>query len=137
MPWDDRLPQGGFTKGEPWLPLLEGHRQRAVSVQQTDPASVLNAYRAMVRLRRAQPALRWGSMRLLPSADGIVAFVREHYGQSLLAAFNFSSDRVQLALPPDTRVEALVLPGHDLGKAGAAVVELPPAGVFFGVLRSI
>ena len=136
MPWDDRLPQAGFTRGEPWLPLPERHRQRAVSLQQADAESVLNAYRAMVRFRRAQPALRWGSMRLLPSPEGVVAFVREHRGQNLLAAFNFSASRVQLALPPETRAEGLSLPGHESGKAGAGVVELPPAGVFFGSLRA-
>jgi len=136
MPWDDRSPQAGFTSGEPWLPLPEAHRQRAVSVQQTDAASVLNAYRAMVRFRRTQPALRWGSMRLLPSPDGVVAFVREYRGQSLLAAFNFSAGRVPLVLPSETRAEVLVLPGHEGGKAGPGGAELPPAAVFFAVLRS-
>jgi len=136
MPWDDRAPQAGFTSGEPWLPLPEGHRQRAVSVQQADASSVLHAYRAMVRFRRAQPALCWGSMQLLPSAEGIVAFVRQHHGQTLLAVFNFSSCRAQFVLPPDTRVETLSVPGHELGTAGAGVVDLPPAGVFFALLRS-
>jgi alpha-glucosidase len=89
-----------------------------------------------VRFRRAQPALRWGAMRLLSSSDGVVAFVREYQGQSLLAAFNFSAVRAQLALPLETRAEALSVPGYERGKAGPGVVELPPAGVFFGLLRS-
>ena len=135
MPWDSEVDHVGFTRGEPWLPIPEIHRRKAVSTQDADLGSVLNAYRTMVKFRRAQPALRWGSMSIMPSHDDVVAMVREFDGQSILAAFNFGVFRVQLSLPANTRVEALTGHGFEPCDVGQGAVQLPPAGVFFGVLR--
>ncbi len=135
MPWDSAIDHGGFTRGEPWLPVPETHRRGAVSTQDFDRGSVLNAYRTMVKFRRAQPALRWGSMSILPSPDDIIAIVREFDGQAIIAAFNFGVTRVRLVLPANTRVDALTGHGFEPCSIGPGVVELPPAGVFFGALR--
>jgi alpha-glucosidase len=126
---------GGFTRGQPWLPIPETHRRGAVSMQESDQGSVLNAYRMMVKFRRAQPALRWGSMSILPSPDDTVAIVREFGGQSIIAVFNFGTAQVRFLLPAGARVDALTGHGFDPCSIGPGVVELPPAGVFFGVLR--
>lgn len=134
MPWDARDPQGGFTRGQPWLPMPDEHRECAVSVQNADPASILNAYRAMVKFRRAQPALRQGTMRLLDSTAEIIAVVREHADQALLAAFNFGSAPARLTLP--SRVETLSGHGFEPCVPGPGYVELPAAGAFFALLRT-
>ncbi len=136
MPWNAVDHAGGFTAGDPWLPMPADHRQRAVSAQAAEPGSVLNAYRAMVRFRRAQPALRLGAMRLLDSPEGTLAMVREHAGQSLLAAFNFSDRPVRLPLPAATRLELLSGHGFEPCDIGPAQLTLPAAGACFGLLHS-
>jgi alpha-glucosidase len=106
-----------------------------VSVQAADPGSVLNAYRAMIRFRHAQPALRLGSMQLLDSPEGSIALLREHGGQTLLAAFNFGPDPLRLPLPSLARVEPIAGHGFEPCEIDAGHVVLPAAGAFFGLLR--
>jgi alpha-glucosidase len=50
MPWNGE-PEGGFTSGEPWLPMGE-HRRRNVAAQREDPASVLNLTRELIALKK-------------------------------------------------------------------------------------
>jgi alpha-glucosidase len=135
MPWSAADAQGGFTTGAPWLPMPEEHRSRAVNIQAADPGSVLNGYRAMIRFRKSQPALRFGSMSLLDSPPDTIALLREHAGQTLLAAFNFGSAPARLALPLGSRAEPL--PGHGFEpiEPGNGELRLPVAGAFFGLLR--
>ena len=44
MQWD-ASPGGGFTTGEPWLPLVDP-AERNVAAQRGDPASLLSLYRS-------------------------------------------------------------------------------------------
>ena len=50
MQWD-ASPGGGFTTGEPWLPLVDPG-ERSVAAQRDDPRSVLTLYRDLIALRR-------------------------------------------------------------------------------------
>jgi glycosidase len=73
MQWDGS-PSGGFTAGEPWLPLVDPAR-RNVADQRDDPASMLSLVRELIGLRRELGA----GFELLESAEGIVAFRRGAY----------------------------------------------------------
>jgi len=53
MPWDD-MPGAGFTTGRPWLPIGE---QVSVAAEERDPASMLELYRRLIRLRRERAVL--------------------------------------------------------------------------------
>lgn len=135
MPWN-ATNQAGFSDGQPWLPIPDTHRGASVSLQEADRGSVLNAYRAMIRFRQSHAALRWGSMQLLPATDELLVFAREYEGQTVIAAFNFGASSTRMSLPVGTKIEALTGHGFDPCDIGPGVVELPPAGVFFGLLRS-
>ena len=52
MQWDGS-PNGGFTTGKPWLPLIDP-KERNVEAQQADPDSLLNHYRRLIRARRSE-----------------------------------------------------------------------------------
>lgn len=135
MPWN-ATNQAGFSDDQPWLPIPDTHRGASVSLQEADRGSVLNAYRAMIRFRQSHAALRWGSMQLLPATDELLVFAREYEGQTVIAAFNFGASSTRMSLPVGTKIEALTGHGFDPCDIGPGVVELPPAGVFFGLLRS-
>ena len=58
MQWEPR-PDGGFTTGTPWLPLVDP-RERSVSAQRADERSLLALYRRLIALRREMgPGLRF------------------------------------------------------------------------------
>jgi alpha-glucosidase len=89
LPWQPG-PGTGFTSGRAWLPLHPDAERLAVSVQEGDPASVLELYRTLLALRRRTPALHRGSYRSVHSAPDVFAFVREHEGARVLVALNFA-----------------------------------------------
>jgi alpha-glucosidase len=70
MQWD-ASPQGGFTTGQPWLPLVDP-TARNVADQRDDPASMLSLVRDLIGLRRELG----DGFELLDAADGLVAFRR-------------------------------------------------------------
>ncbi|HEV7122530.1 MAG TPA: alpha-glucosidase family protein [Rhodanobacter sp.] len=135
MPWSDTDAQAGFSHGMPWLPVPEEHRARAVAQQQADPHSVLNGFRAFMRWRRMHPALRWGSIEFIVTAEPVLAFVRRFEGESLLVVFNLGASAFELSLPPLPGVP-IAIDGHGLhaGTLRHGDLHLPGHGAWFAHL---
>ena len=87
MPWDADAAQSGFHSGTPWLPLGPEH-MRALAVSAAGKRSGLGAglYPQAAAARQAHPALRDGSLSLLPGEA--LAFVRDSGGEKIVCAFN-------------------------------------------------
>jgi alpha-glucosidase len=94
---------GGFTAGVPWLPVNRDYRERNVAAQERDPASLLNLYRGLIALRKERGALHRGSIAMLGDHPDILAFYRDHDGERLLAALNFSGRRASMTLEGGAR----------------------------------
>jgi alpha-glucosidase len=81
IPWEPGGPPYGFSppgaSAPPWLPQPPSWDGLAVAVQSGDPGSMLELYRAALRLRRAHPALGDGPLRWLEAPDGALAFARD------------------------------------------------------------
>ncbi|WP_338468353.1 alpha glucosidase [Novosphingobium sp. ZN18A2] len=88
MPWQADAVQAGFTAGEPWLPLGDENIARAVDRQEADPDSLLAWTRKVLALRRAHPALRIGSAKVLEASGNVLAIEREADGDRILCVFN-------------------------------------------------
>ncbi|WP_449446001.1 alpha-glucosidase family protein [Thermomonas brevis] len=132
MPWSGDGANAGFSAGEPWLPVPADHRERSVEVQQHDAASVLNATRAFLRWRKAQPALVRGAIAFLDAPADVLAFVREADGQRLLVAFNLSDAAVEW--PAFAGAALLEAPGAPAATLEAGTLRLPPRGAAFATL---
>ena len=89
MPWDDS-PAGGFTTGEPWLPLGQGWQERNVAAEMGTPGSMLSLHRGLLALRRSSPALATGSIRLIEAQGPVLAYEREQDGERFVIALNLS-----------------------------------------------
>jgi alpha-glucosidase len=130
MPWSGGE-RGGFTRGTPWLPIPQAHAERSVAVQDGDPQSTLNATRRFLAWRRDQPALTRGSIRFLDVPEPVLAFVREHEGQQVVAAFNLSDAPVTIDCPAGG---AQALDGHGLagGELRDGRLQLSAYGAWYG-----
>jgi oligo-1,6-glucosidase/alpha-glucosidase len=95
MPWD-ASPNAGFSSTEPWLPLNPDWETRNVAAQEVDPTSMLNLTRALLRLRRAEPALSVGSYRPVAGEGSLLAFERRVANSRLLVALNLGAEPVPL-----------------------------------------
>jgi alpha-glucosidase len=124
MPWAAHAPQHGFTGGRPWLPLGRDHAALAVDAQEADPNSLLALTRRLVRLRAAQPALRWGDIRVTRADAALLVFERVLGGQRLTCAFNLGDAPVAWRSPPHEPLVALGETGGDqLGPYAALVTR--------------
>jgi alpha-glucosidase len=98
MPWTAAAPHAGFSAAEPWLPVDPDHVPLAVDRQETDPDSILNLTRRLVALRRREPALREGDIRMVDEGP-LLAFERIAGAERLLCVFNLGDDEVAWQLP--------------------------------------
>ncbi|WP_414636344.1 alpha-amylase family glycosyl hydrolase [Actinophytocola sp.] len=119
MPWSDVEPPFGFSPrtatSPPWLPQPLAWKDLTVEAQTGDPHSMLELYRAALRIRAAEPALGDGELRWLSAPEGVLAFARD---PGFACVVNLSPAAVPLpphesvlltskpldgaALPPDT-----------------------------------
>jgi alpha-glucosidase len=95
MQWDTSR-NGGFTTGQPWLPMGDFARTN-VTAQRDDPASLFSLYRRILWLRKSSPALRRGSFQTVPGPRGVFAYARAAEGERVLVALNFTKDTQQVS----------------------------------------
>ena len=87
--WNDR-PNAGFTTGQPWLKVNPNYRTVNVAAEERDPHSPLNYFRALVKLRKATPALVYGDYTLVDAANpDVYAYRRELGDARYLVLLNF------------------------------------------------
>ena len=89
MPWSSE-PHGGFTDGQPWLPLNADADVLNVSTQADDPRSMLSLYRALIRLRRDNDVLSIGDLRLLAATEHVLVYERRLGRQRVMVALNMT-----------------------------------------------
>ncbi|MCF7220649.1 alpha-glucosidase [Marilutibacter chinensis] len=119
MPWTDAHPGAGFTDAdEPWLPIAAEHLPLAVSRQQADPASLLNAWKRLLAWRRAQPALREDRLQPVDAAATVLAFERGERNR-MLCVFNLSHEAAVHRLPG----------GWKMDPEASNLATLPPGGL--------
>jgi alpha-glucosidase len=131
MPWNSQAADIGFGDGQTqaWLPFTEAYRALAVDVQDKDAHSHLNFYRQLLQWRRMKPVLVHGEQTLLPVHPQVMAFVREHDGQRVLCAFNFSDQVASLHLSDALQAaHTLVVPGLSGGCLSAKTLAFEPYG---------
>jgi alpha-glucosidase len=131
MPWTDHDEHSGFSTHEPWLPIPEAHRARAVSIQESAAGSYLRRLRQFFGWRRGVLPFHGGSFRLREAPAQIFAFERELNGEGILCVFNLSREQRRIELP-----EAIgARPAEGSGFGGAQDgdhLNLPPWGAYFG-----
>jgi alpha-glucosidase len=96
MQWDASA-HSGFTEGTPWLPLAPDATQYNVVNLRADAQSILNLYRALLRLRRTHPQLAQGDYQPVAVEGEILLYRRHHRGESVLIALNLGDEPVQAA----------------------------------------
>lgn len=93
MQWDSSS-NAGFTAGSPWLRLNANYKSVNVASQDSDPASCLNYFRKMIKLRKETPALVYGNYSLVDRDNpDVYAFTRELAGKKLLVMLNFKNSK--------------------------------------------
>jgi oligo-1,6-glucosidase len=92
MQWSQEH-EAGFTEGSPWMPVNPNKDRINVATQESQADSILNYFRAMVSLRKAHPALTYGSYQPIETAnDKIFTYIRESEKEKYQIVLNFSDE---------------------------------------------
>jgi alpha-glucosidase len=95
MQWSAE-PNAGFTTGDPWLPVADDYAEVNVQAQRGDPRSMLSLHRALLALRRREPALSVGDWTPVDADGDVVAYRRTHGDARFLVALNFGGEAASL-----------------------------------------
>lgn len=98
MPWDDTW-AGGFTDGQPWLPVFPNYRNQNVRNQRQDRQSVFHTYVQLAQLRQKYPVLINGSFTLLACKDpNLFAYTRKNKQTEAVILLNWSEQEISYPL---------------------------------------
>lgn len=90
-PWTD-AENGGFTTGDSWLDPTGGDDGVSVASERDGDESVLDAYRALVALRRGHDALVYGDYELLlPDDEQFYCYTRTLGSDHIMVVLNWSA----------------------------------------------
>jgi alpha-glucosidase len=89
MQWDATRNAGFSTASATWLPVGPDYKTRNVEAQSKDPKSILNYYKALIRLRKTNPAWFGGSMTLIDESNpNVLSYLRQKDAITLLVTLN-------------------------------------------------
>ncbi|WP_417719149.1 alpha-glucosidase [Salipiger sp.] len=116
MVWEQNAHHGGFTTGQPWLPVSHEHLKHTVADAEQDPASILHHYRRVIGFRHAHSALMKGDMIDMQSDGKVLSFIRKNGDEELFCAFNISPEPSVIDAPGGNWQQV----GVEFGSAGPA-----------------
>jgi alpha-glucosidase len=132
MQWSPE-PSAGFTTGRPWLPVASDFERVNVARAASEPDSMLQLYRALLALRRREPALAHGGYRELHVSGTAFGYERRHEQRRLGVFLNLAGRPAVLPLTAEWREARVLLstaarplaPWHaELGENEGVIVEL-------------
>jgi glycosidase len=124
----------GFSPRIPFRANATNYRTANVAVEDADPGSLLNFYRAMIALRRGHPSLARGDYAGHAHA-GLLWFSRHAPGETSLVAINYGAVTGQAqfsGLPAARATVAAYPPGAAAptsDASGALVIDVPPRSI--------
>ena len=88
----NKTSNAGFTTGLPWLKVNSNYQNVNMMTQDKDAKSVLNYFRAAVKLRKENSVLVYGKYTLVDKDNrDVYAYTREQNGVKILVMLNFKS----------------------------------------------
>ncbi|MEZ8069099.1 alpha-glucosidase [Vibrio atlanticus] len=107
MHWNNQ-PNAGFSDGTPWIELNPNYPEINVESALADPSSIFYHYKTLIELRKAHPAIVYGSfIPVFEEHDKVFAYVRELDGEKLFVVCNFSNDNLTLDIPEQYQTQTL------------------------------
>lgn len=138
MQWDATA-SAGFTTGKAsWLPVGADHATRNVAAESRDGNSLLNYYKMLIRLRKENPQLRDGTVKIVDENNpNVLSFLREKDGKAVLVALNFSGQPQTVKYDPAVaRSLKTVLSSFGApATSSAAALSLAAFGAYAGTVQ--
>lgn len=103
--WDSS-PNAGFTSGTPWFPVNKNYTEINAASQETDPDSILNHYRALIKFKKENDVAKWGDYKEHYKNSGkLYVYERNYKGKRLLVINSFTEENVAFEAPEGFNLE--------------------------------
>ena len=113
--WTDGK-NAGFSEGTPWFFVNENYKDINAAQQEDDPNSLLNFYRAILKLKKETPVAVWGDYKeYFPKDRNFYVYSRSYEGKRLLVICSFTKKALRFEAPEGFELNAgqLVLTNYD------------------------
>jgi len=111
MQWS-AAPHGGFSTTTPWIAANPNSHRINVAAQRGIGGSVLEHYKALIRLRHELPVVAHGDFSMIDGLpDAVLAFLRRHQHVEMLVAANLGDLEVAFS-PPGWQDTQLLLSNY-------------------------
>lgn len=122
MQWSEEA-NAGFTTATPWIGMNPNYTEINVDRQLADEASILNYYKAMIRLRKENEALIYGAYELLLEEDKqVYAYTRTLEGTTFVIVSNLTAEAASIEALESTIQDAEIV----LSNSDSEGLELAP-----------
>jgi len=133
----------GFTTGTPWLPIPPSYVKANVETEVSDYDSMLNWYKQLIELKRANPVVKSGKNVMLNTGDSkVLAWARQVEGQpTVVVACNFTAEPQKFAFDlsgtglTSKQAKTLMKTPGSSDPASLDEVNLLPYGVYVGQVQ--
>lgn len=99
--WDDTA-NGGFTSGTPWIMANPNYREINAREQMEREDSVFHYYQKLIRIRKENPVVVYGSYELLlPDSKELYVYTRSFENESLLVICSFADREREFICPEE------------------------------------
>lgn len=107
MLWDDSE-YAGFSNVKPWMKLHQDHATMNVKIEEQDPNSVLNYYKALLKLRKDpkyHETFTYGNFIPLENPNKqTIAFLRQGSNQCFMTIANFGTQKVSFVVTDHAQI---------------------------------
>jgi alpha-glucosidase len=130
MQWDSTSEAGFTAAAKAWLPIPPSASKYNVDAESKDPESIFNAYKRLLALRKAEPALRDGVQVSVGNDPDVFAYLRKTADETVLVLLNMSDRERTLSFKPDELAGSKLTPLYSSMSAATSIlpahVVLPP-----------
>ncbi|MEZ9721923.1 alpha-glucosidase [Vibrio splendidus] len=124
MHWNNQT-NAGFSEGAPWIELNPNYPEINVESALADPGSIFYHYKTLIELRKAHPAIVYGSfIPVFEEHDKVFAYVRELDGEQLFVVCNFSGDSLKLDVPEQYHTQTATCLINNYGEVSSLDAQL-------------
>ncbi len=124
--WDNTS-NAGFTTGKPWLTINPNYAEVNVAEQQNRSDSELNYFRKLMKFRKSELTLIYGSYNLLYSEHTqLYAYTRELDDKKLLVLLNFSNQVAECEAPASMHLGKVLINNCDAFSVNENSISLKP-----------
>jgi len=130
MQWNDSE-NAGFTKPgvEPWIKINHRYKEINVENQVSDPNSIFNYYRKLIKIRKENEIVVYGRYDLILEDDKeIYAYTRTLDNKTLLVICNFTKNEPMFRLPSNIKYSFFkkVISNYEMDDSPIENIKLKP-----------